>query len=97
MFLTAKALLCTETKDGTACKGVTCPALASKKCKAILPPGSCCPLCGGMIRVILSKTHLNAVVDSVWKGEGCLEILNVSIGLGFFILYNRFILHYKNM
>ncbi|PRD27869.1 UNVERIFIED_CONTAM: Reck [Trichonephila clavipes] len=32
--------------DKTGCSAITCQPLPSENCKGILPPNSCCPICG---------------------------------------------------
>nr|CAB3265511.1 reversion-inducing cysteine-rich protein with Kazal motifs-like [Phallusia mammillata] len=60
--------LAEDKKNAEACEDVMCPPLANTKCKAIRPPDECCPLCGGLLRVMLNKQHLRAITEDVWKG-----------------------------
>ncbi|XP_006005911.1 reversion-inducing cysteine-rich protein with Kazal motifs [Latimeria chalumnae] len=41
------------------CSSVMCPTLSVSGCKPITPPGACCPLCAGMLRVLFSTDQLN--------------------------------------
>ncbi|XP_030245120.1 reversion-inducing cysteine-rich protein with Kazal motifs, partial [Drosophila navojoa] len=45
---------------GRRCKTVQCPNLPSKHCLQIVPPGACCPICGGAaFRIIYSRKQLD--------------------------------------
>ncbi|KAL7734988.1 hypothetical protein ACLKA6_011252 [Drosophila palustris] len=45
---------------GTRCKTVKCPTPVSKYCRLIVPPGACCPVCGGgAFRIIYSRKQLD--------------------------------------
>uniref|UniRef100_A0A4W3JZY4 Reversion-inducing cysteine-rich protein with Kazal motifs n=1 Tax=Callorhinchus milii TaxID=7868 RepID=A0A4W3JZY4_CALMI len=43
------------------CSSVTCPSLPSSRCKPVTPPGACCPLCAGMLRVLWSNDQLDSL------------------------------------
>lgn len=40
------------------CSVVKCPPIDSSICNLVTPPGSCCPICGSMIRSLYSKQDL---------------------------------------
>nr|XP_026694412.1 reversion-inducing cysteine-rich protein with Kazal motifs [Ciona intestinalis] len=50
------------------CAGVKCAALSNPGCKPVTPPGSCCPICAGLLRVLVSTPHLMAIPQRSWKG-----------------------------
>ncbi|XP_074644432.1 reversion-inducing cysteine-rich protein with Kazal motifs-like [Tubulanus polymorphus] len=37
------------------CRGVKCPLIKVDECKGVTPPGGCCPICGGVVRVLYNK------------------------------------------
>ncbi|XP_055434502.1 reversion-inducing cysteine-rich protein with Kazal motifs isoform X3 [Bubalus kerabau] len=43
------------------CAAVKCPSLSATECKPIIPPGACCPLCAGMLRVLFDKEKLDTI------------------------------------
>ncbi|OWK01125.1 RECK, partial [Cervus elaphus hippelaphus] len=43
------------------CAAVKCPSLSAAECKPIIPPGACCPLCAGMLRVLFDKEKLDTI------------------------------------
>uniref|UniRef100_A0A8D0G7P3 Reversion-inducing cysteine-rich protein with Kazal motifs n=1 Tax=Sphenodon punctatus TaxID=8508 RepID=A0A8D0G7P3_SPHPU len=43
----------------TECVSVKCPLLSATGCKPVVPPGACCPLCAGMLRVLYDKDKLD--------------------------------------
>ncbi|XP_007945195.1 reversion-inducing cysteine-rich protein with Kazal motifs [Orycteropus afer afer] len=45
----------------TECAAVKCPSLSATGCKPIIPPGACCPLCAGMLRVLFDKEKLDTI------------------------------------
>uniref|UniRef100_H2YTX2 Kazal-like domain-containing protein n=1 Tax=Ciona savignyi TaxID=51511 RepID=H2YTX2_CIOSA len=51
-----------------ACAKVRCQALSNPGCKAVFPPDSCCPVCAGLLRVLVSQPHLAAIPSRSWKG-----------------------------
>ncbi|XP_036117740.1 reversion-inducing cysteine-rich protein with Kazal motifs [Molossus molossus] len=50
-----------EHSSVTECAAVKCPALSAAECKPIIPPGACCPLCAGMLRVLFDKERLDTI------------------------------------
>ncbi|XP_028659896.1 reversion-inducing cysteine-rich protein with Kazal motifs [Erpetoichthys calabaricus] len=44
----------------TDCTNVICPPLSATGCKPVTPPGACCPLCAGMLRILWNKEQLDA-------------------------------------
>ncbi|KAH8299658.1 hypothetical protein KR044_004307, partial [Drosophila immigrans] len=54
---------------GRRCKTVKCPAPASEHCRHIVPPGACCPICGGgAFRIIYSRKQLDRAFYAL-RGE----------------------------
>ncbi|CAG9767452.1 unnamed protein product [Ceutorhynchus assimilis] len=41
------------------CSNVKCPQLPETTCLGITPPGSCCPLCGGSLRLLYSRKQID--------------------------------------
>ncbi|XP_054583183.1 reversion-inducing cysteine-rich protein with Kazal motifs isoform X3 [Eptesicus fuscus] len=50
-----------EHSSVTECAAVRCPSLSAAECKPIVPPGACCPLCAGMLRVLFDKEKLDTI------------------------------------
>lgn len=50
-----------EHSSVTECAAVKCPSLSTAECKPIVPPGACCPLCAGMLRVLFDKEKLDTI------------------------------------
>ncbi|XP_055383709.1 reversion-inducing cysteine-rich protein with Kazal motifs, partial [Condylostylus longicornis] len=44
---------------GPRCHQVKCSKLPSEYCKPIYPPGACCPICAGALRIIFSKKQID--------------------------------------
>ncbi|KAK6491831.1 reversion-inducing cysteine-rich protein with Kazal motifs-like isoform X2 [Huso huso] len=51
----------------TACAAITCPPLSASGCIPVIPPGACCPLCAGMLKVLWSKDQLNVFAKINYK------------------------------
>nr|XP_056713840.1 reversion-inducing cysteine-rich protein with Kazal motifs [Euleptes europaea] len=49
------------------CVSVQCPPLSAAGCKPVIPPGACCPLCAGMLRVLYDKEKLDIFVRLTTK------------------------------
>ncbi|EDL02016.1 mCG129180, isoform CRA_a, partial [Mus musculus] len=49
------------------CAAVKCPSLSAIGCKPIIPPGACCPLCAGMLRVLFDKEKLDTIAKVTSK------------------------------
>lgn len=43
------------------CTSVICSPLPGNGCRPVTPPGACCPLCAGMLRVLWSKDQLDSL------------------------------------
>lgn len=43
----------------TECSSVQCPPIPKFGCKPIIPPGACCPLCSGVLRILYDKEKLD--------------------------------------
>uniref|UniRef100_UPI00358FF050 reversion-inducing cysteine-rich protein with Kazal motifs n=1 Tax=Myxine glutinosa TaxID=7769 RepID=UPI00358FF050 len=43
------------------CHTVSCFPLPHAGCKPIIPPGACCPICGGMLRLLWSREQMDAL------------------------------------
>ncbi|XP_072392887.1 reversion-inducing cysteine-rich protein with Kazal motifs [Diabrotica undecimpunctata] len=41
------------------CLGVKCPELQNANCIGITPPGACCPICGGAMRLLYSRKQID--------------------------------------
>ncbi|XP_030760700.1 reversion-inducing cysteine-rich protein with Kazal motifs isoform X2 [Sitophilus oryzae] len=41
------------------CSNVNCPKLPNQNCLGITPPGACCPLCGGALRLLYSRKQID--------------------------------------
>ncbi|XP_061411665.1 reversion-inducing cysteine-rich protein with Kazal motifs [Lethenteron reissneri] len=50
------------------CDAVTCPALPVASCKPITPPGACCPICAGMMRILWSKEQVDILARTANRG-----------------------------
>lgn len=50
--------LITDTKT-IQCSSVTCRPLPDQTCLGITPPGACCPICGGALRILFSNKQLD--------------------------------------
>ncbi|TRY98033.1 hypothetical protein DNTS_004428 [Danionella cerebrum] len=48
-----------EFGSESSCTSVQCPELTSASCEPITPPGACCPVCAGMLRIIWNKPQMN--------------------------------------
>ncbi|XP_018422723.1 PREDICTED: reversion-inducing cysteine-rich protein with Kazal motifs-like [Nanorana parkeri] len=44
----------------TECSSVKCPLNPKSGCMPIIPPGACCPLCSGVLRILFDKEKLDA-------------------------------------
>ncbi|XP_034105821.1 reversion-inducing cysteine-rich protein with Kazal motifs [Drosophila albomicans] len=54
---------------GSRCKTVKCPSPVSPYCRNIVPPGACCPICGGgAFRIIYSRKQLDRAYYAL-RGE----------------------------
>ncbi|XP_045152461.1 reversion-inducing cysteine-rich protein with Kazal motifs-like, partial [Echinops telfairi] len=49
------------------CAAVKCPPLSGTGCKPVIPPGACCPLCAGMLRVLFDREKLDAIAKVTSK------------------------------
>lgn len=48
-----------EFGSDSGCNAVPCPPLASDACQPVTPPGACCPVCAGMLRILWNKAQMN--------------------------------------
>ncbi|GFS43057.1 reversion-inducing cysteine-rich protein with Kazal motifs [Trichonephila inaurata madagascariensis] len=55
--------------DKTGCSAITCQPLPSENCKGIVPPNSCCPICGVAIKLVYSQRMLDQVVEAIQSME----------------------------
>lgn len=53
---------------GPRCKTVHCVPLPSEHCPVIYPPGACCPVCGGGIRIVYSRKQIDRALYAL-KGR----------------------------
>ncbi|PIK49195.1 Reversion-inducing cysteine-rich protein [Apostichopus japonicus] len=65
------------------CDTIDCPELLSTNCMGITPPGSCCPVCAGLIRILFSKKEADTVALAMGSKalhlEDVLELLRRQI------------------
>ncbi|XP_078454007.1 reversion-inducing cysteine-rich protein with Kazal motifs-like [Lampetra planeri] len=50
------------------CDPVTCPPLPVAGCQPVTPPGACCPLCAGMLRILWSMEQLDMLARVSGRG-----------------------------
>ncbi|XP_015210000.1 reversion-inducing cysteine-rich protein with Kazal motifs [Lepisosteus oculatus] len=48
-----------EVSTDSGCATINCPALPTKGCNPVIPPGACCPLCAGMLQILWTKEQMN--------------------------------------
>ncbi|KAJ8413281.1 hypothetical protein AAFF_G00092770 [Aldrovandia affinis] len=48
-----------EYASDSGCNAIHCPALSTKGCTPVMPPGACCPLCAGMLQILWNKEQMN--------------------------------------
>ncbi|KAJ8916807.1 hypothetical protein NQ315_005814, partial [Exocentrus adspersus] len=41
------------------CSSIKCPQLQNPNCLGITPPGACCPICGGALRILYSRKQID--------------------------------------
>ncbi|GFT36811.1 reversion-inducing cysteine-rich protein with Kazal motifs [Nephila pilipes] len=56
-------------EDKTGCSAVSCQPLPSESCNGIVPPNSCCPICGVAIKLVYSQRMLDQVVEAIQSME----------------------------
>ncbi|MBN3272830.1 TGFR1 protein, partial [Polyodon spathula] len=56
-----------DSATHAACAAIKCPPLSASGCTPVIPPGACCPLCAGMLRVLWSKDQLNVFAKINYK------------------------------
>uniref|UniRef100_A0A8C4QS88 Reversion-inducing cysteine-rich protein with Kazal motifs n=1 Tax=Eptatretus burgeri TaxID=7764 RepID=A0A8C4QS88_EPTBU len=63
------------------CHTVSCFPLPQAGCKPIIPPGACCPICGGMLRLLWSREQMDALskVKDICSIEGDIVVLVLPI------------------
>ncbi|XP_061111244.1 reversion-inducing cysteine-rich protein with Kazal motifs [Conger conger] len=52
-----------ELSSESGCDSVSCPPLATQGCQPVTPPGACCPLCAGMLRILWNKEQMNIFAE----------------------------------
>jgi reversion-inducing cysteine-rich kazal motif protein len=55
----AVGLINDESTEANRCASVKCENKLSEHCMGIVPPGACCPVCGGVIRIIYSRKQID--------------------------------------
>lgn len=50
------------------CADVTCKKLTHPECISVTSPGSCCPVCGGMLRILYSTRRLDSASEFAIHG-----------------------------
>lgn len=48
-----------DSAPDSSCALIQCPPLSTPGCKAITPPGACCPICASMLQILWNKEHIN--------------------------------------
>lgn len=61
------------------CDDIVCPSQPSVPCRMITPPGACCPICGGEIRVLYSPSQVTKATKAAKLSEpmAVLDVLSV--------------------
>ncbi|XP_077125548.1 reversion-inducing cysteine-rich protein with Kazal motifs isoform X1 [Ranitomeya variabilis] len=49
------------------CASIKCPTKPKVGCKAVIPPGACCPLCAGVLRILYDKEKLDRFAEATKK------------------------------
>lgn len=49
----------------SSCSEVKCQPLPSEHCIGIIPPNSCCPICGAAIKLVYSQRLVDHVIDAI--------------------------------
>lgn len=64
------------------CSSIICPPLPPGGCLAVTPPGACCPICAGALRILFSRKQidralyaLQGTTTDALSVEGLLEAL----------------------
>ncbi|KAM4026628.1 reversion-inducing cysteine-rich protein with Kazal motifs isoform 5-T6 [Anomaloglossus baeobatrachus] len=57
----------TEHSFHSECASIKCPAKPKVACKAVIPPGACCPLCAGVLRILYDKEKLDRFAEATKK------------------------------
>ncbi|KAL4635116.1 reversion-inducing cysteine-rich protein with Kazal motifs-like [Arapaima gigas] len=70
-----------EYASDSGCNGVHCPPLSSKDCNPITPPGACCPLCAGMLRILWSAGQMNLNQNKPVTIHDILRILRLHVSV----------------
>ncbi|XP_035287406.1 reversion-inducing cysteine-rich protein with Kazal motifs-like [Anguilla anguilla] len=52
-----------EFGSESGCDSVRCPPLSTEGCQPVTPPGACCPLCAGMLRILWNKKQMNIFAE----------------------------------
>lgn len=55
----AVGLINDESTETTRCSSVKCEKRLPGNCLGIVPPGACCPVCGGVIRIVYSRKQID--------------------------------------
>lgn len=57
------------------CETIECPELPSTNCVGVTPPGGCCPVCAGLVRILFSKLEADRV--TIAMGSKALHVEDV--------------------
>lgn len=49
------------------CPNIKCAPLPDKNCIGITPPGACCPICGGAMRLLYSRKQIDRALYALQK------------------------------
>lgn len=48
-----------DSAPDSSCALIQCPPVSTPGCKALTPPGACCPICASMLQILWNKEHIN--------------------------------------
>lgn len=60
--------LITDTKTPS-CANVICEELSNPNCLGVTPPGACCPICGGALRLLYSRKQIDRALYALQNGS----------------------------
>ncbi|ERL84307.1 hypothetical protein D910_01716 [Dendroctonus ponderosae] len=73
--------LITNTKSRQ-CSNVKCHELPDESCLGITPPGACCPLCGGSLRLLYSRKQIDRALYALQnRGTDSINLRSLLKGL----------------
>ncbi|GJQ88370.1 putative reversion-inducing cysteine-rich protein with Kazal, partial [Trypoxylus dichotomus] len=51
------------------CPGIKCRPLPDRNCLGFTPPGACCPICGGTLRLLFSRKQIDRALYALQKKD----------------------------